>query len=79
MSDWYSRANCADTQAPCFFPTEARLAPIYLRIARAHYCDLCLVKTECLAEAVQSNAEGIWAGTTTEMRRAMRRRAVRKR
>lgn len=75
MTTWMGRAACAETPLPeLFFPPSAVLAPVYLKDARTEYCDTCPVKTECLNYAIDNGFEGIWAGTTDGVRRAMRRR-----
>jgi hypothetical protein len=42
-----------------------------LREAR-RCCALCPVRRDCLTEALTTNPEGIWGGTTSEERRAVR-------
>jgi hypothetical protein len=42
-----------------------------LREAR-RCCALCPVRRDCLTEALSTNAEGVWGGTTSEERRATR-------
>lgn len=38
-------------------------------------CAACPVRTQCLGEALQANAEGVWGGFTRKGRAALSRRA----
>jgi WhiB family redox-sensing transcriptional regulator len=68
---WWAHAACRGAGVALFFleprqqPTEART-----------YCARCPVTDVCLAVAMETDAAGIWAGTTPTERRAMRRRTT---
>lgn len=42
-------------------------------------CEVCPVKPECLAEALEKSWEGYWGGTSTEQRTKMKRKINRAR
>jgi WhiB family redox-sensing transcriptional regulator len=77
--DWRHYAACLDHNPELFFPIG--ISPNQTEAAK----DVCFwecpdrVRTECLAFANESRAEGIWGGTTQEERDAARRKAARQR
>lgn len=72
-ADYRGAAACRDEDPELFFPlgtgaaTEAQIEE-----AKA-ICDRCPVAADCLAEAIESGAEGIWGGHTDDERRPLRR------
>ena len=67
---WMARAACREVDTAVFFPSRGEATDE----ARA-VCAACPVRRECLAYAVESEEEGVWAGTSKRERRAMRREA----
>jgi WhiB family redox-sensing transcriptional regulator len=64
----FSGRACAEADPEVFFPkNEAKK----LYEVSVKYCDKCPVYSECLKYAVDSGQEGIWAGTTTLMRKTL--------
>jgi WhiB family redox-sensing transcriptional regulator len=79
----YSEANCVVNKTPVevFFPEGAEMSnKDYAKaIATAKaVCVDCPVAVQCLQAALAENEYGIWAGTTMEERRSMRKGIVRK-
>lgn len=75
LSDWLTRAEWTQ-QALCARrdPDELFVTGAAQRDA-ARICAGCPVKTECLADALDSQAEfGVWGGLTERQRRAVLRR-----
>lgn len=76
--DWVTQANCRDRSDDLMFPTGDEGSELYRRQveeARA-VCAWCPVRTACLEHALSAGEDaGVWAGTTPDERRAMRRRA----
>ena len=65
---WVARALCASTEPDALFVQGASQRQIRLR------CYECEVRIECLADALQSEANyGVWGGLTERERRAMLR------
>ena len=71
---WTRHAACADLDVAAFFP-EQHGSKGTLAAARA-VCARCPVQGQCLQWALDHNETGIWAGTTDNQRRQMRRRAA---
>ena len=69
---WTADAACKGMGPRLFFAGTARSAAD----ARARYCDACPVTAQCLAAAVSGDEVGIWAGSTADQRRQMRRGAA---
>jgi len=68
-TDWTSRAQCQDTH-----PDELFVQGAAQNRAKA-VCVGCPVRTECLADALDSRVEfGVWGGMTERERRALLRR-----
>ena len=66
---WVARALCASTEPDALFVQGASQRQIRLR------CYECEVRIECLADALQSEANyGVWGGLTERERRAILRR-----
>ena len=68
---WHARAACRGMDLRIFFTVSHE--DVHLDAARA--CAACPVAAECLDYAIASNANGTWAGTTENTRRALRRSA----
>ena len=65
---WVARALCASTEPDALFVQGASQRQIRLR------CYECEVRIECLADALQSEANyGVWGGLTERERRAILR------
>jgi hypothetical protein len=66
---WTDGAVCANVDPELFFPAAGDNASLYRAKA---LCATCPVIAECLAYAVANHVEGIWGGTSTRTRSAMR-------
>lgn len=71
---WTVRAACRDADPDLFFPLGAsEHSPAQVEAAAA-VCAGCPVTAQCLTWALDTGQDhGIWAGTTPEERRTMRR------
>jgi WhiB family redox-sensing transcriptional regulator len=68
-SDWTARAACRDTDPDELFVQGAAQNRAKTR------CFGCIVRTECLADALDNRVEfGVWGGMTERERRALLRR-----
>jgi WhiB family transcriptional regulator, redox-sensing transcriptional regulator len=68
-SDWTARAACRDTDPDELFVQGAAQNRAKTR------CFGCVVRTECLADALDNRVEfGVWGGMTERERRALLRR-----
>jgi WhiB family transcriptional regulator, redox-sensing transcriptional regulator len=71
---WMSRGACRREDRELFFPVELTSpAPLHWVSAAKAVCGRCPVLRSCLAYALRTGQDGIWGGTTTDDRRAMRR------
>ena len=72
---WRDEALCRDTDPELFFPVGTTgLALVAIDKAK-QVCHQCLVRTECLDFALETNQDsGVWGGLSEEERRAIRRR-----
>jgi WhiB family redox-sensing transcriptional regulator len=69
IADWTSRAACKDTDPDELFVQGAAQNRAKL------ICRGCVVRTECLADALDNRIEfGVWGGMTERERRALLRR-----
>jgi hypothetical protein len=62
---WMQESSCNEEDTTVFFPnryTEATVAKPFA------LCDTCLVKADCLYEAMITDSVGIWGGTTEYQR-----------
>jgi WhiB family transcriptional regulator, redox-sensing transcriptional regulator len=66
---WRNQALCAGMDGEQFFPD--RDGEWEAREAKA-LCSGCPARSDCLIWALAADADGIWGGTTTDERRAMR-------
>lgn len=65
---WRDFANCATTNPDAFFPAAGE--PLN---AAKKVCSECLVRTECLEYALETNQTvGIWGGLSAHERRLLR-------
>lgn len=62
---WINKANCKNEDINIFFPL--RYTPTTVSHA-FKCCQNCVVKKECLYEAMITQSYGIWAGTTENQR-----------
>ncbi len=66
---WTSRSACRETDPDELFVTGAA------QHRAKQVCQSCLVRTECLADALDNRVEfGVWGGMTERERRAVLRR-----
>jgi WhiB family redox-sensing transcriptional regulator len=81
--NWRSRGECAKPghDAEQWFPFSYTGGPSLAQIDRVRaICAGCPVRARCLAWAMETGqGDGIWAGTTPEQRKAIRRRLTRER
>jgi WhiB family redox-sensing transcriptional regulator len=81
--NWQSRGECAKPghDAEDWFPFSYTGGPSLAQIDRVRaVCARCPVRERCLDWALTANeSDGIWAGTTPDERKALRRRATRRR
>ncbi|WP_459250095.1 WhiB family transcriptional regulator [Streptomyces youssoufiensis] len=78
--DWRHNAVCREEDPELFFPI-GDTGPALLQIEEARaVCRRCPVMEQCLQWALVSGQEhGVWGGLSEDERRAMKRRAARKR
>jgi Zn ribbon nucleic-acid-binding protein len=67
---WHADADCRDVPSEIFFPEQEDEQA--LALAKS-YCNVCPVRNMCLRSALAHSDEGLWAGTTTAQRHALRR------
>jgi WhiB family transcriptional regulator, redox-sensing transcriptional regulator len=73
---WMSRGACRHQDPELFFPISDEAA--HLVAAARAVCQACSVRASCLAFAVETRQDGIWGGTTSDERRAIRQPAPRR-
>jgi WhiB family transcriptional regulator, redox-sensing transcriptional regulator len=73
---WMSRGACRRADPELFFPISDSAA--HLVAAAKAVCQACSVRALCLAFAVETRQDGIWGGTTSDERHAMRHQAPRR-
>jgi len=73
-ADWRSAGACLHADPDLFFPV-GTAGPALRQIDEAKaVCRTCLVRTPCLAWALdQGISAGVWGGTTEDERRLLRR------
>jgi DNA-directed RNA polymerase subunit M/transcription elongation factor TFIIS len=74
-TDWHDRARCAGVNQYQFFPTIETDSG--LDKVRSQFCDHCPVLGKCLNSALINGDLGYWGGTSTDMRKALRRTRAR--
>ncbi|MDO7868438.1 WhiB family transcriptional regulator [Nocardioides jiangxiensis] len=68
VEDWSMQAACRETQPDSLFVKGAE------QNKAKQVCASCLVRSECLAEALENRIEwGVWGGMTERERRALLR------
>jgi WhiB family redox-sensing transcriptional regulator len=68
VEDWSMQAGCRTTQPDTLFVKGAE------QNKAKQVCATCLVRSECLAEALENRIEwGVWGGMTERERRALLR------
>jgi WhiB family redox-sensing transcriptional regulator len=74
---WHQEAACAGFPADWWFPPPGAAGCLERQRGAdaVAVCDLCPVQEECLAFALREGVEGIWGGTSTSEREAMRQAA----
>jgi WhiB family redox-sensing transcriptional regulator len=77
-SSWMSRGACQREDPDLFFPIAANGAAPYLATAAKAVCRTCAVCAACLSFALQTSQDGVWGGTTTEERHALRHQESRR-
>jgi len=66
---WYERAACLEADADSFFPEKGGSSRPAKRV-----CAGCIVRTECLAYALDNDERfGIWGGMSERERRQLKR------
>jgi len=73
---WMSRGACRREDPELFFPISDGAA--HLVAAAKAVCQACSVRASCLAFAVETRQDGVWGGTTSDERHAMRHQAARR-
>jgi WhiB family transcriptional regulator, redox-sensing transcriptional regulator len=77
-TNWMARGACRSVDPELFFPISIRgRAAEQIDYAKA-VCRHCTVDGTCLSYALRTMPDGIWGGTTSEERIAMRVRAARR-
>jgi WhiB family transcriptional regulator, redox-sensing transcriptional regulator len=73
---WRNRAACRDSDPDVFFPVGSTgVAAEAIKVAK-DLCGTCLVRTQCLAFALETNQEaGVWGGASEDERRQLRQGA----
>ena len=73
VADWKDQAACAGYPNDLFFPV-GDVSERQIQRAKA-ICSVCPVNARCLEYALETNQRsGIWAGTTEDERRSVRRK-----
>jgi WhiB family redox-sensing transcriptional regulator len=76
-TEWMALAHCAGEDGPSMYPDPSDKAG---EEAAKGECFACVVRSECLAYALDKGEQhGIWGGLNTDERRAARRRENRAR
>lgn len=78
--DWRHNAVCREEDPELFFPI-GDSGPAFLQIEEAKsVCRRCPVREQCLQWALESGQnDGVWGGLSEDERRAIKRRAARRR
>jgi WhiB family redox-sensing transcriptional regulator len=79
-TDWRMRSACREEDPELFFPV-GNTGPALLQIEEAKaVCRRCPVMEQCLTWALATSEDhGVWGGMSEDERRAMKRRAARRR
>ncbi|WP_431983904.1 WhiB family transcriptional regulator [Streptomyces qinglanensis] len=78
--DWRHHALCREEDPELFFPI-GNTGPALIQIEEAKtVCYRCPVMEKCLEWALETNQDsGVWGGMAEDERRALKRRAARRR
>lgn len=68
---WVEQGVCRGSNADQFFPNKSNGGNGYKRVIK-NFCNVCPVVTSCLNFALDNLEIGIWGGTTSTQRMAMR-------
>jgi WhiB family redox-sensing transcriptional regulator len=69
---WMDRAACRDEEPELFFTGgDHDMTDQWRTIEARSVCRLCPVQVECLRYAIAIKADGVWAGTTPQQRKAL--------
>jgi WhiB family redox-sensing transcriptional regulator len=72
--EWRDQALCRDTDPELFFPVGTTGLALSAIDEAKQVCGECLVQTECLDFALDTNQDsGVWGGLSEEERRVIRR------
>ncbi|MGH8898936.1 MAG: WhiB family transcriptional regulator [Egibacteraceae bacterium] len=70
---WRERAACLGEDTERYFPVGAS-GPALDQIEQAkRVCAACVVCSECLEYALETNQDGVWGGMSQDERRSLRR------
>lgn len=70
--EWVDRANCSGLDPDLFFPEVGETSAVAKRV-----CATCVVRTNCLAYAIEHKIkQGIWGGQSPKDRRVARVKAA---
>lgn len=72
---WMDRGQCRDIDTGVFYPDDE--ADLVATAPAVAMCSTCDVREPCLHFALESDQQGLWAGTSTKDRRRLRKRARR--
>jgi len=75
---WMQHGTCKNAPPDQFFPDRTMGKTDYKKVI-AEYCNVCPVKESCLNFAIDNFELGIWGGTTTKGRVAIRAKMVEER
>lgn len=75
---WMERGTCRNAPQDQFFPEKTFGGNAYKKVIET-YCNVCSVKQSCLNFALDNYELGIWGGTTTRARIAIRAKMVKER
>lgn len=75
---WMERGVCRNAPQEQFFPEKTFGGNAYKKVIET-YCNVCPVKNSCLNFALDNFELGIWGGTTTRGRTAIRAKMVKER
>jgi WhiB family transcriptional regulator, redox-sensing transcriptional regulator len=75
-TSWMVRGACRGTDPELFFPISLRGRAVEQINYAKSVCDRCPVAGSCLSYALRTMPDGIWGGTTSEERIAIRVRSA---
>jgi hypothetical protein len=75
---WMLKGECRGANQEQFFPEKIFGGTAYKEVI-ANFCNVCKVKESCLNFAIDNVELGIWGGTTTRARSAIRGKMVKER